>query len=162
MNFSRNHLYANQTEALMMKYLLALCTSLSICAIAHAEIINIDNAQLARLAASGVPVIDIRTEGEWKSTGIIQGSKTLTFFDEVGRSNPPQWLEKVRAYAQPNQPVILICRSGSRSTAAARFLSEQSGYSTIYNVSKGINGWSSDGRPVSPLNQSGSFPKAGK
>ena len=50
---------------------------------ARAEIINIDNAELARLAASGVPVIDIRTEGEWKETGVIAGSRLLTFFDDV-------------------------------------------------------------------------------
>ena len=39
-----------------------------------AEVINIDNAELARLVAKGVPVIDIRTAGEWKSTGVIPGS----------------------------------------------------------------------------------------
>lgn len=30
----------------------------------RAEVIDIDNAELARLAASGVPVVDIRTSGE--------------------------------------------------------------------------------------------------
>lgn len=126
------------------------------CSGVHAEIINIDSAQLSRLSADGVPVIDVRTESEWKSTGIIAGSKTLTFFDETGRANPPQWLEKVRMLARPDQPVILICRSGNRSMAAARFLSDQSGHSTVYNVSKGIAGWTSDGRPVVPFSPPGS------
>ena len=116
----------------------------------RAEIINIDNAELARLSASGVKVIDVRTEGEWRSAGVVAGSKLLTFFDEEGHSNPPQWLGKVRMYARSDQPVILICRSGNRSMVAARFLSDQSGYSTVYNVSKGIAGWTSDGRPVVP------------
>ena len=50
---------------------------------AYAEVVNVDNAELARLAASGVPVIDVRTEGEWKQSGVISGSKLLTYFDAV-------------------------------------------------------------------------------
>jgi rhodanese-related sulfurtransferase len=34
--------------------------------------------------------------------------------------------------------------------AAAKFLSEQSGYKTVYNVSKGLGGWVGEGRPVVP------------
>lgn len=117
---------------------------------ARAEIINIDNAELARLAAIGVPVIDIRTAGEWKETGVIAGSRLLTFFDENGRSNPPQWLEKLKPIARPEQPVILVCRSGNRTRAAAQFLAEQAGYKTVYNVSQGIKAWSGDGRPMVP------------
>ena len=52
---------------------------------AYAEVVNVDNAELARLAASGVPVIDVRTEGEWKQTGVIGGSKLVTYFDEQGK-----------------------------------------------------------------------------
>lgn len=115
----------------------------------HAEVINIDNAELARLAASGVPVIDIRTEGEWKTTGVIAGSKQLTFFDEQGNAIPG-WLEKAKAVAKPDQPVILICRSGNRTKAASQFLSQQAGYKTVYNVSKGLNGWIGEGKPLVP------------
>ena len=116
----------------------------------RAEIINIDNAELARLAASGVPVIDIRTEGEWKETGVIAGSRLITFFDENGRSNPPQWLDKLKPIAKPEQPVILVCRSGNRTRAAAQFLAEQAGYKKVYNVSQGIKAWAGDGRPMVP------------
>jgi hypothetical protein len=56
---------------------------------ARAEVVNIDNAELARLAAQGVAVIDIRTEPEGKETGVIAGSKLLTFFDEKGRPTVP-------------------------------------------------------------------------
>lgn len=116
----------------------------------HAEVINIDNAELARLTAKGVPVIDIRTVGEWKSTGVIPGSKLLTFFDEKGNANPAQWLASAKGIAKPDQPVILICRSGNRTRAATQFLSEQAGYKTVYNVSNGLNGWLSEKRAVVP------------
>jgi rhodanese-related sulfurtransferase len=123
-----------------------LCFSLP----ARAAIINVDNAELARLAASGVAVIDIRTEKEWQQSGVIAGSRLLTYFDENGGSNPPLWLEKVKAYAKANQPVIVICRSGNRSRAAAQFLSEQAGYKTVYNAGKGLSAWTAEGRPTIP------------
>lgn len=115
-----------------------------------AEVINIDNAELARLVAKGVPVIDIRTAGEWKSTGVIPGSKLLTFFDEKGNANSAQWLASAKGLATPDQPVILICRSGNRTRAATQFLSEQAGYKTVYNVSSGVNGWLSEKRTLVP------------
>jgi len=117
---------------------------------ALAAVINIDNAELARLAAKGVALIDIRTEGEWKASGVIAGSRLLTFFDEGGRANPAQWLEKAKVIARPDQAVILICRSGNRTKAASQFLSEQAGYRTVYNVTGGLNGWLGEGRPTVP------------
>lgn len=133
----------------MIRQYLALAV-LCLCALAaRAEIINIDNAELARLVASGVPVIDIRTEGEWQESGVIAGSRLLTFFDVSGRSNPPQWLEKLKPIANSEQAVILVCRSGNRTRTAAQFLAEQ-GYKTVYNVSKGVKSWAGDGRPLVP------------
>lgn len=117
---------------------------------ARAEVVNIDNAELARLAASGVAVIDIRTEPEWKETGVIAGSKLMTFFDEKGRSDPPVWLEKLKTVVKPDEPVILICRSGNRTRSATQFLSQQAGYKTVYNASTGINSWAREGRPMVP------------
>ena len=132
----------------MIRYLFAAVLYLA-ALMARAEVINIDNAELARLVASGVPVIDIRTEGEWKTTGVIAGSKQLTFFDEQGNA-VPGWLEKAKAVAKPDQPVILVCRSGNRTKAATQFLSQQAGYKTVYNVSKGLNAWIGEGKPLVP------------
>ena len=117
---------------------------------ARAEMVPIDNAELVRLAASGVTVIDVRSAKEWKESGVIPGSRLLTFIDENGRSDPPQWLQKVRTISKPQQPVVLVCRSSKRSAAAAQFLAEQAGYKTVYNVNKGLNGWAGEGRAVVP------------
>ena len=73
----------------MRKFLLSSCLALSALA-AQAEVIDIDNAQLAQLMKSGVTVIDIRTKPEWEETGILPGSKLLTFFDERGKADPAQ------------------------------------------------------------------------
>jgi len=125
-------------------------TLVSVSLPAQAEVINIDNAELARLTAKGVPLIDIRTAGEWKSTGVIAGARLLTFFDEKGNANPGQWLTSAKGFATPEQPVILICRSGNRTKAATQFLSEQAGYKTVYNVTSGLNGWLAEKRPLVP------------
>ena len=121
--------------------------------VAHAEVINIDNAELSRLAVKGVPIIDIRTAGEWKSSGVIPGAKLLTFFDERGNANTAQWLASAKGIATPDQPVILICRSGNRTRAATQFLSEQAGYKTVYNVTHGMNGWMAEKRAIVPPTQ---------
>lgn len=118
---------------------------------ARAEVIDIDNTQLAKLVANGVPVVDIRTAPEWKETGVVTGSRLITFFDEKGQFNAAAWLEKLKTTAKPDQPVILICRSGNRTQKVSQFLSQQAGYKTVYNVRDGIRGWSKEGRPLMPV-----------
>ena len=60
----------------------------------HAEVINIDNAELARLSASGAAVIDIRTAPEWTETGVIAGPI---------RSSPLAWAIEVADQARPTR-----------------------------------------------------------
>ena len=138
--------------SLSHRHLLAAALgAFALCAVPlRAEVIDIDNAELARLAASGVPVVDIRTPGEWKSTGVIAGSRLLTFFDEGGNADTARWLASAKGFATPAQPVILICRSGNRTRAATQFLSQKAGYATVYNVKQGMNGWMAEQRPVVP------------
>ena len=134
---------------MLLLILLGLC-SLT----ARAEVIDIDNSELNKLMARGAPVIDIRTQAEWEESGIIAGSKLLTFFDERGKANPAEWLEKVKPIAKPGEPVIVICRSGNRTKAVSQFLSQQAGYAKVYNVRNGIKGWFKENGPTIPANQS--------
>lgn len=136
-----------------MRRLLLACM-IAATGFARAEVIDIDNVQLDKLARSGVPVIDIRLQSEWEETGIISGSKLLTFFDEKGHHDAAGWLEKVKPIAKPNEPVIVICRSGNRTKPVSQFLSQQAGYATVYNVKSGIKGWIGAGGPVVPATQS--------
>ena len=132
-----------------MRQLLLACL-FAVTGFAHAEVIDIDNAQLEKLNKSGVPVIDIRLQSEWEETGIVGGSKLLTFFDEKCRVDAPAWLDKVKPFAKPNEPVIVICRTGNRTKAVSQFLSQQGGYTTVYNVKSGIKGWIGAGGAVVP------------
>ena len=133
-----------------MRKLLLFCLLAGAAVLARAEVIDIDNAELAQLLKSGVPVVDIRLQSEWEETGIVAGSQLLTFFDERGRHDAPAWLEKLKPVAGPNQPVIVICRTGNRTKPVSQFLSQQAGYSKVYNVKSGIKGWIAGGNPVVP------------
>lgn len=137
-----------------MRRLFLSCCLAVWAALAHAEIIDIDNAELDKLMKSGVPVIDIRLQSEWEETGIVSGSKLLTFFDERGKADPAAWLDKLKPIAKPNEPVIVICRTGNRTKAVSQFLSQQAGYTKVYNVRHGIKSWIGSGAPVVPATQS--------
>jgi rhodanese-related sulfurtransferase len=132
-----------------MRLLLALFCLFTAFA-ARAEVLDIDNAELAKLTAAGVPLIDIRTAPEWLETGIVPGAHLLTFFDERGKADPDAWLAKAAAIAKPGDPLILICRSGNRTKAVSNFLSQKVGYAKVYNVKHGIKDWIKEARPLAP------------
>jgi len=108
---------------------------------------NLDNVQLKTLLAQGVPIFDIRRKDEWRQTGVIEGSQLLTFVDNGGRVKP-DFLARFTQAADRDEPVILICRTGSRSDALARYLMEQLKYTQVYNVRDGITRWIRDGHDV--------------
>lgn len=108
---------------------------------------NVDNTELQTLIAQGVPVYDVRRMEEWRQTGIVTGSRTLTWVDKSGKLDP-EFLPRFTAEVGKNTPVILICRTGNRTDALARELMEKHGYTQVYNVRHGITGWLGDKLPV--------------
>jgi rhodanese-related sulfurtransferase len=94
-----------------------------------------------------VPLFDIRRQDEWRQTGVIEGSQLLTFVDGGGRVTP-DFLERFGNVAARDDPVILICRTGNRTSTLARHLVEQLGYTRVYNVRDGITRWIDEGHAV--------------
>ena len=131
-----------------MHRLILVCSLMVAAFAARADVVDIDNAELAKLAAAGVPVIDIRTRPEWEQTGIVPGSHLLTFFDERGQADPAAWLERAKAISKPGDPVVVICRTGNRTKVVSQFLSQRAGYAKVYNVRNGIVAWTNEGRSV--------------
>ena len=134
----------------MLRPALLLTALLAVGTAAHADVSEIDNTALARLLASGVPVIDIRTPEEWRRTGIIEGSHLQTFFDREGRYDARAWLSAIEAIAAADQPVVLICHSGGRSGAVSRLLADRFHYRNVYDVPAGIARWIAEGRATVP------------
>ncbi|MGB5440869.1 MAG: rhodanese-like domain-containing protein [Gammaproteobacteria bacterium] len=108
---------------------------------------NLDNEQLKAMLEQGTPIYDIRRPEEWRQTGVIADSQLLTFVDDSGRMLP-DFMRRFTSAVGKDDPVVLICRTGSRTSTLARHLVEQLGYTKVYNVRDGIIRWIRDGRPV--------------
>lgn len=108
---------------------------------------ELDNRGLAEMMEKGVKVVDIRRPEEWHQTGVVAGSHLLTAFDRYGRIEP-DFVGEFEELVARDEPVVLICRTGSRTAALARALAEQLEYQQVYNVTDGITRWIAEGQVV--------------
>ncbi|MEN3975482.1 rhodanese-like domain-containing protein [Emcibacter sp. SYSU 3D8] len=97
-------------------------------------------------------LVDVRTRAEWNYVGVAdlsplskkpafiewqtfpQGQRNERFADEVDGLGIDR-----------TAPILFLCRSGARSAAAARLMT-QKGYARCYNVSEGFEGDPDDAR----------------
>ena len=89
------------------------------------------------LEAGDVDLIDVRRPYEWEA-GHIPGARRI----EVNE------LPAEAANLDRSRPVVLYCRSGSRSELAAEGLS--SGGFDAHALAGGISTWAAEGRPLEP------------
>tara|TARA_B100001989_G_scaffold132550_1_gene93733 strand:- start:190 stop:606 length:417 start_codon:yes stop_codon:yes gene_type:complete len=125
-----------------------LIINVFVASFAFSDVIEIGNIELKSLLQKKIPLIDIRRKDEWKSTGIVENSILMTFFDKNGKANTNEWLKELNKIANKNDPVILICRTGRRTGIISKFLSEKVGYRLIYDVTDGITDWIKKGNTV--------------
>ena len=125
-----------------------LIINLLVASFAFSDVIEIGNIELKSLLQKKIPLIDIRRKDEWKSTGIVENSILMTFFDKNGKANTNKWIKELNKIANKNDPVILICRTGRRTGIISKFLSEKVGYRLIYDVTDGITDWIKKGNTV--------------
>ena len=125
-----------------------LIINVLVASFAFSDVIEIGNIELKSLLQKKIPLIDIRRKDEWKSTGIVENSILMTFFDKNGKANTNEWLKELNKIANKNDPVILICRTGRRTGIISKFLSEKVGYRLIYDVTDGITNWIKKGNTV--------------
>ena len=83
--------------------------------------------------------IDVRSEMEYMFVGHPRGSILIPWVDGPDWEINPSFVAQVRKAASVNRPVVLICRSGQRSTDAGKAL-EEAGLSNVYNVRYGFEG----------------------
>ncbi len=116
--------------------------------IVMADFKSITTQELETAINSGVTVIDIRREDEFKQLGIIKGSHKLTFFDNKGNYNVELWMNQfTKIVKDKNQPFILICARANRTKVVGKILSEQAHYKNVQELEGGItNGWINKGK----------------
>jgi len=131
-----------------MKKILLTLAALTLAA--SAQFSAIDNDTLVKMQSEGVPVIDIRTPGEWKTTGIIKGAHKMMFFDEKGRPDMANWFFDLgHLVKDKEQPVIIYCAHANRSKALGNFMDKELHFAKVYELKDGIeNGWLKAGKPV--------------
>lgn len=90
-------------------------------------------------------LIDVRTEAEWQFVGtpdlasIDKAARLVEWITWPGGESNPEFLVAATEDVHPDQPILLLCRSGARSLAAAKSLAEN-GYPNVHNVVAGFEG----------------------
>ena len=97
---------------------------------------------------NGGIVIDIRREEEWKETGILQGSNTITAFTKDGNIHPDFPKKFFDLINDIDVPILLYCRTGNRTGVLGQALIEQVGQTNVSHLSEGIVGWKKQGHPT--------------
>ncbi|WP_295418885.1 rhodanese-like domain-containing protein [Sulfurovum sp.] len=128
----------------MKKILLSLAV-LSASLFAEFKTVSVD--EFAKLQAKGYPVIDIRTPGEWKETGIIKGAHKMMFFTPKGQPDLAGWFfELGHLVKDKKEPILIYCAHANRSKALGEGLSKM-GFEHVYELKGGIeNGWIKAGK----------------
>jgi len=120
----------------------AVCALLAIFCMARvsrAEVAQVDTKTLLDLVGrekQNVFLLDVRTPREY-AAGRVPGSVLIPMNDVPARI----------AEIPKQKKVVVICASGSRSAAVARFLDQQ-GYPWVGNYGRGVAGYASDGHAL--------------
>ena len=84
-------------------------------------------------------LVDVRTDAEREWVGYVPGAVPLAWKQWPGMLPNPAFDDGVRALlAQGERPLLMLCRSGARSIAAARRATELG--ATAYNILEGFEG----------------------
>ena len=81
----------------------------------NAEVIDINNRELSNLIEKKIKIIDVRTENEWKSIGIIKGSFLISLLNKNKKFIFEDWYAMFENKFGKNESIVFICASGVRS-----------------------------------------------
>ncbi len=126
-----------------------LITTLLLFIYSHAEIRAINNDELQKYIGKRIVVVDIRTENQWKKTGIIPGSYKINFYNKVGKSNKKRWLYIfARLVRNKGTSFVLVSQEGEEASSVAKILHDEIGYKSVFYLENGIEAWIDDERKV--------------
>lgn len=98
-------------------------------------------AQAWALFSSGAAaLVDVRSAEERKFVGHVPGSQHVAWASGTALTRNPRFAREVEArFKDKSAVLLLLCRSGKRSAAAAEVLSK-AGYTAAFNVLEGFEG----------------------
>ena len=118
----------------------------------NAEVININNNELSNLIEKEIKIIDVRTQSEWKSIGIIKGSYLISLLNKNKKFIFEEWYEMFKNQFDNNKSIIFICASGVRSNYISHLVKKKEPDLIVFNLKKGINNWIRSGYKIEKLN----------
>lgn len=98
---------------------------------------EVSREEAQNLVDEGAQLIDVRVDHEWE-VGRIAGATHLPLAELADRTGE----------LDPERPVVLYCRGGTRSSMATDALAA-AGFDAV-KLSEGIVGWSEAGLPLEP------------
>ena len=86
-------------------------------------------------------LIDCRTNAEWTWVGVpaIAGTRFVEWSQWPQGARNAEFVAQATNGLAQDQPVLMLCRSGGRSAAAATALAE-AGFTDVYNIAGGFEG----------------------
>ena len=90
-------------------------------------------------------LVDVRTTAEWSFVGVPDLSglpnelRTVEWTTYPTGAANPHFVERATDGLDPDQPILLLCRSGARSQAGAQALRAH-GFANVHNITAGFEG----------------------
>jgi len=81
--------------------------------------------------SKNIPIVDVRTPGEWRETGLLKGAIPIMFFNTKGKYDAKKFLTQLNKKVDTTKPFALICHTGSRTSIISPWLSKEFGYNVI-------------------------------
>ncbi|WP_148714501.1 rhodanese-like domain-containing protein [Chitinolyticbacter meiyuanensis] len=101
---------------------------------------GIQPAEAWALFSSGAAkLIDVRTAEERKFVGHVPGSGHVAWQIGAALQPNPRFALELGKFARKTDTILLLCRSGKRSAAAAE-AATRAGYTDVFNVLEGFEG----------------------
>ena len=93
-----------------------------------------------QLFDSGIAaLVDVRTTEERRFVGHVPDSLHVAWATGTSMTRNPRFVRELEAKVKKDQVVLLLCRSGKRSAAAAE-AATKAGFSQVFNVLEGFEG----------------------
>lgn len=93
----------------------------------------------ALLESGQIQIVDVRTAEERRYVGHVPGTLHLSWQTGSAMTTNPRFVKELERLVAKDSPVLLLCRSGKRSAAAAQ-AATRAGFRWVFNISEGFEG----------------------
>ena len=93
----------------------------------------------ALVSGGAALLVDVRTAEEFRYVGHVPGALLVQWQTGSALVKNPRFAKELAAKAGKDEPILLICRSGKRSAAAAE-AATRAGFRNVFNVREGFEG----------------------